>query len=93
VRVDLATMRPDAVHELPSAPRAIAAGAGHVWVACGRRAHKKSSLVRVQPTSGEITPWAETDWMISDLAVADDEILAACGVSLAGPGPGGTQVP
>ena len=91
VRVDLATMRPDAVHELPNAPRAIAAGAGYVWVACGRRGNKKSSVVRVEPNSGEIMPWAETDWTIYDLALAEDELLAACGMKLVGPGSGGAQ--
>jgi hypothetical protein len=31
-----------------------------------------------------MTSWAETDWTIYDLAVAGDELLAACGISLAG---------
>lgn len=88
VRVDLATMRVDAVHEAPNAPRAIAAGNEHVWVACGRRGDKKSTVARMEPTTGELTPWAETDWTIYDLAVAGDELLAACGVTLAGPAAG-----
>jgi hypothetical protein len=84
VRVDLATMRVDAVDELPNAPRAIAAGAGHLWVACGRRGDRKSAVVRIEPAADEMTSWAETDWTIYDLAVAGDELLAACGISLAG---------
>ena len=80
VRVDLATMGPTAVHELPNAPRAIAAGAGHLWVACGRRGDKASTVVRVEPTSGEMTPWAETAFTVHDLALAGDEVVAACGV-------------
>jgi hypothetical protein len=88
VRVDLVTMQISAIYELSNAPRAITAGAGHVWVACGRRGDKKSAVVRVEPTSGETTPWAKTDWTIYDLAVAGDELLAACGVTLAGPAAG-----
>jgi outer membrane protein assembly factor BamB len=82
VRVDLATMRPEAVHEIPGAPRAITAGAGHLWVACGRRGNKASSIVRVDPTSGEVTPWAETSFTVHDLAFADDEVLAATGLKV-----------
>jgi len=88
VRVDLATMRVDAVHQAPTAPRAIAAGAEHVWVACGRRGDKKSAVIRMEPATGKLTPWIETDWTIYDLAIAGDELLAACGVTLAGPAAG-----
>lgn len=86
--LDPATMSVGAPHELPTAPRAIAAGDGHLWVACGRRGDKKSSVVRVEPSSGEVTPWGETDWTIYDLAVAGDELLAATGLTLAGPAAG-----
>jgi hypothetical protein len=82
VSVDLATMRPTAVHELPNAPRGLTAGADHLWVACGRRGNKASTVVRVEPSSGEVTPWAETPYTIHDLALADDEVIAACGVKL-----------
>jgi hypothetical protein len=67
-----------AVHELPNAPRAIAAGRGHLWGACGRRGDKASTVVRLDPTSGEMAPWAETDFTIHDLALAGDELIAAC---------------
>ena len=88
VPVDLATMAAGSPRELPSAPRAITAGAEHLWVACGRRREKKSSIVRVEPGSGGIAPWAETDWTIYDLAVAGDQLVAATGLALAGPAAG-----
>jgi len=88
VPVDLAAMTLGAPPQLPSAPRAIAAGAGHIWVACGDRGEKKSSIVRVDPSSGEVTPWAESEWTIYDLAVSDGQLLAATGLALAGPGAG-----
>jgi outer membrane protein assembly factor BamB len=81
-RVDLATMKPDAIQELPFAPRAIAAGGGHIWVACGRRGDKASTVLRVEPTSGEYTSWAVTEWTIHDLAFAGDEVVAACGMKI-----------
>ncbi|HEX4306244.1 MAG TPA: hypothetical protein VHZ54_09425 [Solirubrobacterales bacterium] len=83
VRVDLGTMTPEAVHELPNAPRAITAGGDGVWVACGRRGDKASTIVRVEPTSGEMIPWAETAWTVHDLAFAGDELAAACGMRIA----------
>lgn len=82
VSVDLATMSPTAVHELPNAPRAITAGAGHLWVACGRRGDKESTVVRIEPGSGKTTPWAETPFTVHDLALAGDEVVAACGMKL-----------
>lgn len=82
VRVDLASMAPTAVHELPNAPRAIAAGSDHLWVACGRRGDRASAIVRVEPTSGEIAPWAATDFTIHDLALAGDEVVAAIGTKV-----------
>jgi hypothetical protein len=85
VPIDLATMATGAPRELPNAPRAITAGAGHLWVACGRRGEKKSSVVRVEPGSGRVAPWAETEWTVYDLAVAGDQLLAATGLALAGP--------
>lgn len=88
VPIELATMSVGERLRLPNAIRAIAVGAGHVWVATGRRGGRKSEIVRVGPISGEFVPWAETDWMIYDLAVAGDELLAATGVMLAGPGAG-----
>jgi hypothetical protein len=88
VRLDPATMTADSPLELPSAPRAIAADADHLWVACGRRGEKESSIVRVDPGSGEVTPWAESEWTIYDLTVAGEQLLAAAGVALAGPAAG-----
>lgn len=88
VPVDLTTMTAGSPRELPSAPRAITAAAEHLWVACGRRREKKSSIVRVEPGSGGIAPWAETDWTIYDLAVAGDQLVAATGLALAGPAAG-----
>ncbi len=86
--VDVATMTSRSVFRLPSAPRAIAAGAGHVWIACGDRGKKKSSIVRVNPGSDELTPWAESEWTIYDLAVTESQLLAATGLALAGPAAG-----
>ncbi len=88
VPVDLATMEVGERLRLPNAIRAITTGAGHVWVACGRRGDQKSEIARIEPTSGELVPWAETDWTIYDLAIADDELLVASGVILAGPAAG-----
>ncbi len=88
VPIDLATMAVGSPRELPSAPRAITADAEHLWVACGRRGETKSSIVRVEPGSGGVAPWAETDWTIYDLAVAGDHLLAATGLTLAGPAVG-----
>lgn len=85
VPVDLATMEVGAPRPLAGAPRAIAAGAEHLWVACGRRGEKKSSIFRVEPNSVEVTPWAETDWTIYDLAVSEDRMFVAAGLALAGP--------
>jgi uncharacterized membrane protein YgcG len=85
VPVDLATMKVGAPRLLPGAPRAIAAGAEHLWVACGRRGDKKSSVLRVEPGSGDATPWVESDWTIYDLAVAGDRLLLSAGLALAGP--------
>jgi hypothetical protein len=81
-RVDLATMAPTEIHELPSAPRAMAAGAGHLWVACGRRGYREGVVVRVSPGSGEVALWAKNPFTVHDLAVAGDDLLAACGVKL-----------
>jgi uncharacterized membrane protein YgcG len=89
VPVDLATMEVGAPHPLPSAPRAIAVGAEHVWVACGRRGEKKSSVIRIDPDSGDATSWVESDWTIYDLAVSGDRLLLAAGLALAGPAAAG----
>jgi hypothetical protein len=89
VPVDLATMEAGPPRKLLSAPRAITAGAGYVWAACGRRGERKSSIVRMEPEPGDFTLWAETDWTIYDLAVAEDQLLAATGLTLAGPTDGG----
>jgi hypothetical protein len=88
VPVDLATMSVDVRLGLPNAIRALAAGSDHLWVACGRRGNRKSEIVRVDPISGELLRWAETDWTIYDLALADEELLASSGVALAGPAAG-----
>lgn len=88
VPIDLATMAAGPPRELPSAPRAITADAEYLWVACGRRGDRKSSVFRVEPGSGGAAPWAETDWTIYDLAIAGDQLLAATGLSLAGPAAG-----
>lgn len=85
VRVDLATMRIDTVQELPNAPRAITAGDGHIWVACGQRGDRKSTVIRLEPNSGEMIPWAKSDWTVYDVAIAGDELLAGCGIALVGP--------
>jgi hypothetical protein len=85
VPVDLATFEVGTPHRLPDAPRSIAAGAGHLWVACGRRGDRKTSIFRVDPRSGEATTWVESDWTIYDFAVAEDRLLAAAGLALAGP--------
>ena len=82
VGVDLATMAPTTVHQLPNAPRAIAAGAGHLWVACGRRGDRASSVIRVEPASGEMIRWATTEFTIHDLAIVAKQIIAACGLKL-----------
>jgi hypothetical protein len=82
VQVDLATMAPMAVHELPRAPRAIAAGAGHIWVACGRRGDRASAVIRVEPNSGKAIPWAVTEFTVHDLAIAGEQIIAACGMKI-----------
>lgn len=89
VPVDLATMKVGAPRPLPNAPRAIAAGAEHLWVACGRRGDAKSSVYRIQPDSGDATPWAESDWTIYDLEVAGDRLLLSAGLALAGPAAAG----
>jgi hypothetical protein len=92
VRVDPVTMNPEAIHELLGAPRAIAAGALHLWVACGRRGDKASTIVRVEPTSGEMTRWADTPYTVQDLALAGDELIAATGLKVSidvGGGAGG----
>jgi hypothetical protein len=88
VPVDLATMSVGERLRLPNAIRAITAGAGHLWVALGRRGSTKSQVARVEPTSGELMSWAESDWTIYDLAIVGDELLAASGVVLAGPAAG-----
>ncbi|MBS1892252.1 MAG: PQQ-binding-like beta-propeller repeat protein [Actinobacteria bacterium] len=81
-RVDLGTMAVETVHELPNAPRAIVGGGGHLWVACGRRGDRASSIVRVEPGSGEFTPWAQTEFTVHDLTLAGDEIAAAVGMRI-----------
>jgi hypothetical protein len=91
VPIDLATMKVGGLLQLPSAPRAITAGAEHLWIACGRRGDTKSSVLRVEANSGDATHWAETDWTIYDLAVAEDRLLVAAGLSLAGPAAGGAD--
>lgn len=88
VPVDLATMTVGQPCQLPRAPRAIAADVEQLWVACGRRGEKKSSIVRVEPGSRGVAPWAETEWTIYDLAVAGDHLFAATGMALAGPSAG-----
>jgi outer membrane protein assembly factor BamB len=55
---------------------------GALWVACGRRGDKESTVVRVDPGSGEMTPWAKTPFTVHDLGLAGDWVLAACGVKL-----------
>lgn len=75
-------------YALPSAPRAITADADNLWVACGRRGNRKSSIFRVDPKSGDTSPWAETDWTIYDLAIAEDDLIAVTGLTLAGPAAG-----
>jgi DNA-binding beta-propeller fold protein YncE len=91
VPVDPASMTVGDLLMLPSAVRAITAGAGHLWVACGRRGARKSEIARLEPASGELVRWAETDWTVYDLALAGDELLVASGVSLAGPAAGLTD--
>ncbi|MBS1844692.1 MAG: PQQ-binding-like beta-propeller repeat protein [Actinobacteria bacterium] len=88
-RVDLGTMAVEAVHELPNAPRAIVGGVGHLWVACGRRGDMPSTIVRVEPATGAMTPWAKSEFIIHDLALAGDEVVAAMGTRISmdvGPG-------
>jgi hypothetical protein len=85
VPVDLATMKVGDPLPLPSAPRAITVGAEHLWVACGHRGDKRSSVFRIEPDSGDATPWVESDWTIYDLAVAGDRLLLSAGLALAGP--------
>jgi sugar lactone lactonase YvrE len=91
VPVDTKTMAVGEPRPLPNAPRALTAAAGHLWVACGKRGDRKSSIVRVDVDSSEVTPWAESDWTIYDLAVAGDHLLAAAGLALAGPAAGLTD--
>jgi hypothetical protein len=73
---------------LPSAPRAIASGAGHLWVACGPRKRKECTLERVDPGTGEVKRWADSDWNIYDIAVDGERLLVAAGLALAGPAAG-----
>ena len=74
---------------LPTAPRALTAGADHLWVAHGRRGSRACSIARVDPRSGELTPWASSDWPINDLAVAGDALLAATSLRLGNASLGG----
>jgi hypothetical protein len=88
-RVDLETMAAETTHELPNAPRAMVGGAGHLWVACGRRGDRATEIVRVHPTSGEITPWTRSEFTVHDLGMAGNQLVAASGTKLSmdvGPG-------
>lgn len=81
-RVDLGTLATEALYELPNAPRAIVGGAGHLWLACGRRGDRPTSIVRVDPDSGAVTPWAESEFIVHDLALAGDEVVGAMGTKI-----------
>lgn len=62
---------------LPSQPRAIAAGPDSIWVACGRGWSREGTIERVDLGAATATPWVETGWTVSDLAVSGDLLLAA----------------
>jgi hypothetical protein len=91
VPVDLGSMEVGPPLKLPNAPRAIAAGAGCLWVACGRRGDKKSEIFRVSPAGGECRSWDESDWTIYDLAIAGGRLMAAAGVYLSAAAGGGNS--
>jgi hypothetical protein len=68
--------------KLPADGTVAAIHDGTLWVACGRRGDKESTAVRVESASGEMTAWAKTPWTIHDLALAGDEVVAACGMRI-----------
>lgn len=88
VPIDINTLAVKPPLRLPAAPRAIAAGAGYLWVACGIRGQKACSLKRVDPSTGEIKHWADSDWNIYDLAVDGERLLTTVGLALVGPSAG-----
>jgi outer membrane protein assembly factor BamB len=76
--VDAASGETCLTSELPSAPNAITAGGGSIWVACSRRRGKRNgSILRVDPLTGEMTiALAETGWPVGQLAWSDGLLVA-----------------
>ncbi|MEX0972161.1 MAG: hypothetical protein WDZ46_02745 [Solirubrobacterales bacterium] len=63
--------------ELPGQPRAIVAGGGEVWVACGKGLERKGKILRVEPGSGQASEWSTTDWTVGSLALSEGALLAS----------------
>ncbi len=71
--------------ELPGQPRAIVGEGETAWVACGSRFGREGTIERVNLGNGEAIVWRVTEWKVSDLALVDDELLAAMSLQLAVP--------
>lgn len=72
---------------LPETPRAVTAGSGSIWIACGPRFKKDASIEELDTRSGDRrTVVSSAGWPIDSLAVVDRRILAA--MSIPDPGVG-----
>ena len=76
-RVDLAEGRVAAVIDVGAEPRSVVVAAGSIWVAVNKTGTEQSgSVVRIDPTTAEVTASVVTGRWIHSLAAGDDAVWA-----------------